>query len=150
MGLGVGSGLRLVADNDVAEGEELVDLSLEELGDEGSREVHGEDLGGTRESGVTVSYWSSVAFLVIESHLARTGRALGELESGLKAVGEEEASEVEELSLVDEGLNLGGVEVVDGERLRGAEGRAEGTVRPPVSERTEKRREPGQLTGRGR
>lgn len=87
---------------------------------------------------------------MIESHLARTGGALGELESGLKAVGEEEASEVEELSLVDEGLNLGGVEVVDGERLRGAEGRAEGTVRPPVSERTEKRREPGQLTGRGR
>lgn len=44
MRLGVGSGLGLVSDDDVAEGDDGIDLSLEELGDERSREVHGEGL----------------------------------------------------------------------------------------------------------
>ena len=44
MRLSVGSSLGLVSDDDIAEGEHLVDLSLEELGDERSREVHGEGL----------------------------------------------------------------------------------------------------------
>ena len=44
MRLSVGSSLGLVSDDDVTEGEHLVDLSLEELGDERSREVHGEGL----------------------------------------------------------------------------------------------------------
>ena len=43
---GVGLRLGLVSDENVDEGEDLVDLGLEELRDEGSREVHGEDLPG--------------------------------------------------------------------------------------------------------
>lgn len=40
----VGLGLRFVANQDVNEGEKLVNLSLEELRDERSRQVHGEGL----------------------------------------------------------------------------------------------------------
>jgi hypothetical protein len=42
--LGVGLSLGLVADEDVDVREDLVDLGLEELGNEGGGEVHGEGL----------------------------------------------------------------------------------------------------------
>jgi hypothetical protein len=42
--LRVSGGLGLVSDDDIAEGDDLVDLSLEELRDERSRKVHGEAL----------------------------------------------------------------------------------------------------------
>lgn len=100
MGLGVGGGLGLVSDDDVAEGEHLVDLGLEELGDERGRQVHGE-------------------------RLSRVGSGLGELEGGLDTVGEEEASEVEELGLLDQRLDLGGGEVRGGEGLGSSEGGGE-------------------------
>jgi hypothetical protein len=44
-------------------------------------------------------------------------------------VGEEETSEVEELGLVDEGLDLGGSEMLRGEGLGGSEGGGQGSTR---------------------
>ena len=51
---GVRLGLGLVSDENVDEGEDLVDLRLEELGDEGGGEVHGEDLRDGPVSGAGV------------------------------------------------------------------------------------------------
>lgn len=48
MGLGVSGSLGLVSDDNVAERKELVDLGLEELGNERGREVHGEALDGIK------------------------------------------------------------------------------------------------------
>lgn len=44
VGGGVGLGFGLVTEDEVGEGDDALKLSLEELGDEGGREVEGEDL----------------------------------------------------------------------------------------------------------
>lgn len=80
--LGVGGSLRLVADENVDVGEKLLKLDLEELGNEGSREVEDNSLAGGRSG-------------------------LGDLKGRLDTVGEEEATNVEELGAVDEGSDLG-------------------------------------------
>lgn len=75
----------------------------------------------------------------VKTNLASTGSLLGELEGRLGTVGEEETSEVEELGLVDEGLDLGGGEVLGGEGLGGSEGggeRSEGALYTDVKRRS--------------
>lgn len=119
--VGVGLSLRLVADEDVDEGEDLVDLRLEELGDEGSGEVHGEDLQKRRRSSARFFLPPSGSY----THLVVIGGVLCEDLGRLDTVGEEEASEVEELGTIDEGLDLGGLEVSRLERLGGSKGGAE-------------------------
>lgn len=52
------------------------------------------------------------------------GKGLGRLE----AVGEEESTEVVELGLLDDLLDLGGLEVLGAERLGGSKGGAEGPI----------------------
>lgn len=77
VGGGVGLGFGLVTEDEVGEGDDALKLSLEELGDEGGREVEGEDLA--------------------------SGRCLlAELLHGLDTVGEEESTNVEQLSTVDD------------------------------------------------
>ena len=79
-------GLGLVADDQLGVGQDLVDLRLEELGNERRREVERERLAGLL--GV-----------------------LRDNQRALDTVGEEEAADVEELGGVDRGLGLGRVEV---------------------------------------
>lgn len=83
--------------------EELLKLNLEELGDEGSREV--EDDGSALAAG-----------------------GLGDLEGGLAAMREEVSLDVEELCAVDERGDLGRLEVRRREHLGGTERRAQRSV----------------------
>lgn len=123
MAVGVGLSLGLVADEDVDVRKDLVDLGLEELGDEGSREVHGEGLrNGKRVSLVSCSSRRVVAHLLVVSGVL--GKNLGRLET----VGKEEPAEVVELGLLNDLLDLGSLQVLGAERLGGSKGGAEGPV----------------------
>ena len=102
-GRGVRGGLALVSDQNVDVGEERLELHLEELGDEGSRQVQ-------------------------DDSLAMGASTLGDLESRLDAVGQEVTLDVEVLGPVEELGNLGLGEVVRGELLGGSEGRHERSV----------------------
>lgn len=102
-GLGVGGGLALVADENIDVREELLKLDLEELGDEGRAQVQhdGPALGAG---------------------------GLGDLESGLDAVREEVALDVEELGVGDERGDLGRLQVRGREHLGGPQRRAQRAV----------------------
>lgn len=111
---------RFVPDQDVDVGEDLVNLGLEELGDERRREVHREDLSAKRSKMLAQFLLSDDG----DSYLVLSGGVLSEDLGGFNSVGEEEASQVEELGSVDESLDLGSLKVGRLERLGRSEGGA--------------------------
>jgi hypothetical protein len=62
------------------------------------------------------------------THLLVVSGMLSKSLGRLEAVGEEESTEVVELGLLDDLLDLGGLEVLGAERLGGSKGGAEGPV----------------------
>lgn len=133
MGLGVRLGLGLVTDHNVAEGKHLVHLRLEELGDERRREVHSEALSHSTKKGNGQSSNCSRGKGQRETNLAGRRGLLGEDESGLDSVGQEEASQVEELGSIDESLDLGRSQVGGGEGLGGLEGGRQGSIETQIA-----------------
>lgn len=104
LGLGVRRSLGLVPDQDIDIVQQLIQLHLEELRDERRAQVERDDL-------------------------AVSGGGLGDLDSGLDAMGEEEATDVEELGVVDVGLDFGLGEVRRRELFGGSEGGDEGAAK---------------------
>ena len=123
----VGLGFRLVSDENVNKRQELVDLGLEELRNEGSRQVHGEGLD--REMGVSTAQWDEVS----ESHLFVVERVLSELLGRLESVSQEETTEVVDLGAFDQSLDGRGLEVSRFKVFRSSESSAEGSIGSRVS-----------------
>ena len=103
LGLGVRRRLGLIPDQDIDIVQELIQLHLEELRNERRAQVE-------------------------RDNLAVSGGGLGDLDGGLDAVGEEEATDVEELGVVDVGLDFGLGEVRGGELFGRSEGGDEGAA----------------------
>lgn len=100
---GIGSSLGLVSNQNVDIGQELLELDLEELGNKGGREVEDDDL-------------------------ALSTGLLGNLEGRDDTVSQEESSNVKELCIVQQGLDLGLLKVVRGELFSSLKGGAERPV----------------------
>lgn len=122
----VSLGFRLVTNEDINVGEDLVNLRLEELRDERSGKVHSERLkvpttSESAEGSNTRSIMEGLAYLLgFRSSFSKN-------ESTFETVSEEETSEVVALGVPDECLDLGLLEVRRRESFGGTEGSAEGS-----------------------
>lgn len=127
---GVSLSFRLVTDEDVNVRKDLVNLRLEELRNEGSGKVHSEGLQhrGRRSR---VSRLSVQSRRGRETDLVQLSSLLGEDESALESVSEEESTEVVALGLFDEFLDFGPFEVRRREGFSSTKFSAEGSVEIP-------------------
>lgn len=92
VGSGVGLGLTLVTKDNIHVGQDIIQNLGEELGDEGSREVHGEDL-------------------------VLGGSVLGDLENALGGDGQEETLDVVDLGVLDQVPSLLSLDVLNSQLL---------------------------------
>lgn len=92
VGSGIGLGLTLVTKDNIQVGHDIIKNLGEELGDEGSREVHGEDL-------------------------VLGGSVLGDLENALRGDGQEETLDVVDLGVLDQVPGLLGLDVLNSQLL---------------------------------
>lgn len=104
MRFSISLGLSLVTNDDIDVEEDLIKLDFEELRNEWCREVESDSL-------------------------ARRGGNFGDVHSGFNTVSKEETTNVEELGVVDQGLDLRLLEVRDVERFGSSEGGNERSVR---------------------
>lgn len=129
---GVSLGFGLVTDENIDVGKDLVNLGLEELRNERSGKVHGEGLQrGEGDRASADCDYSIQSRRGRETDLVLLSSLLGEDESALESVSEEESTEVVALGLFDEFLDLGPLEVRRREGFSSTEFSAEGSVEIP-------------------
>lgn len=120
----VSFGFRLVSDENIDKRQELVDLGLEELRNERSRQVHREGL----RSATSVRELSFQGCRARETDLFVVESVLSEVLGGFESVSEEETTEVVDLGSVNQSLDGGSLEVCRFEVLSSSESSAEGSA----------------------